>query len=114
MNSGEFVPKPIPNPIEQIRDTLKVAGSRMPLGLIVDRFRNGASPEEIHLAFPSLSLETIYRTLAAYLHDQHVIDPILLREADEEEKLVGDAVSEQRANGFRETLIARLEQKRSA
>ncbi len=46
----------------------------MPLDSVVHEFRNGASPESIREAFPTLTLEQVYGSIAFYLGHQADVD----------------------------------------
>ena len=53
--------------------SLVVTGTRVPLDVIVGDFNQGASAEEIALAYPSVSLADVYAVIAYYLrHQEHV------------------------------------------
>ena len=66
--------------------TIRVAGSRVTLDSVVHAFQRGATAEDIREQFPSLSLCTIYGTLAYYLEHQTQIEAYLQKQqrADEE------------------------------
>lgn len=51
-----------------------VKGTRVPLDSIVYEFRNGASPESIRQAFPTLTLEQVYGAITFYLGHQEQVD----------------------------------------
>ena len=51
-----------------------IKGSRVPLDLIVHEFRNGASPESIRQAFPTLTLEQVYGAITFYLGHQGEVE----------------------------------------
>jgi len=56
------------------RGVAKIAGSRSKVRMIVVDRRNGLSPEEIHDAYPHLSLAQIHAALAYYFDHQAEID----------------------------------------
>jgi uncharacterized protein (DUF433 family) len=60
--------------IEQRDGGFYVKGTRVPLDSIVHEFRAGASPESIHQAFPTLTLEQVYGAVAFYLGHQQEVD----------------------------------------
>lgn len=60
--------------VELRDDAFYLVGSRLPLYLLVTEYENGASPEEIHFSFPSLSLEQIHGAIAFYLGNRAVIE----------------------------------------
>jgi uncharacterized protein (DUF433 family) len=51
-----------------------IKGTRVPLDSIVYEFRNGASPESIRQAFPTLTLEQVYGAITFYLGHQEQVD----------------------------------------
>jgi uncharacterized protein (DUF433 family) len=53
--------------IEQRDGGFYVRGTRVPLDLLVREFENGAAPESIRQAFPTLSLEQVYGAITFYL-----------------------------------------------
>jgi hypothetical protein len=60
--------------VELREDAFYIANSRLPLFLLVTEYENGASPEEIHFSFPSLTLEQIHGAIAFYLANRQVIE----------------------------------------
>ncbi|MDS3860280.1 DUF433 domain-containing protein [Thermosynechococcaceae cyanobacterium BACA0444] len=55
----------------------QIQGKRVSLDSIVYLFRQGASPESIVAALPTLSLEEVYGSIAFYLGNQEIIDAYL-------------------------------------
>ncbi|MFP4436105.1 MAG: DUF433 domain-containing protein [Chloroflexaceae bacterium] len=60
-------------------DVTRLKGHRIGLEQIIERYHLGASPEQIALDFPGLSLEMIYGTIAYYLHNRAAVDAYLAR-----------------------------------
>lgn len=60
--------------IEQRDGGFYIKGTRVPLDSIVHEFRNGASPESIRQAFPTLTLEQVYGAIAFYLGHPDEVD----------------------------------------
>ena len=60
--------------IDQRDGGFYVRGSRVPLDLIVREYRQGASPESIRQAYPTLTLEEVYGAVAFYLGHQSQVD----------------------------------------
>jgi hypothetical protein len=60
--------------VELREEVLYITGSRLPLYLLVTEYENGASPEEIHFSFPTLTLEQIHGAIAFYLGNRHAIE----------------------------------------
>ena len=48
-------------------DAIRIAGTRVGIEIIIEDYQKGASPEEILLHYPTLSLEQIYATITYYL-----------------------------------------------
>ena len=59
-----------------------IKGTRVPLDSIVYEFRNGASPESIRHAFPTLTLEQVYGAITFYLGHQEQVDTTI-RDAEQ-------------------------------
>lgn len=72
--------------------TLVVANSRITLGSIVKCFVEGESPEAIHDAYPSLSLESIYGAITHYLGNRDAIDAELAGQDEATSKLRSEAL----------------------
>jgi uncharacterized protein (DUF433 family) len=51
-----------------------VKGTRIGIEIIIEDFLDGASPEEIAIRYPNLSLEQIYATITYYLANQDEVD----------------------------------------
>ena len=60
--------------IERQETALYVAGTRVPLDVIVHQYKNGAPVESIRHSFPTLTLEQIHGALAFYLANQAEVD----------------------------------------
>lgn len=60
--------------VELRDDAFYLVDSRLPLYLLVTEYENGASPEEIHFSFPTLTLEQIHGAIAFYLGNRKLIE----------------------------------------
>lgn len=60
-------------------DDIRLKGHRIGLEHIIDRYRDGFSPEQIALDFPGLSLEQVYGAITYYLHNQQEVDASIAR-----------------------------------
>lgn len=69
--------------IERRENGFYIAGSRIPLTVVVHEYLNGAPAESIRHSFPTLSLEQIHGALAFY----HANEAALRQELHEEEDL---------------------------
>ncbi len=61
------------------RDDIRIKGSRVGIEFVLRDYREGASPEEIVLHYPTLSLEQIHATITYYLHHQDSVEAYLAR-----------------------------------
>jgi uncharacterized protein (DUF433 family) len=67
-------------------DAIRIAGTRVGLETVIDDYQKGATPEEIALHYPTLSLEQIYATVTYYLANQEKVKAYiaLVRQRQEE------------------------------
>lgn len=63
--------------------TIRVKGSRVTLDIIVSRFKQGDTAEDIQQSFPTITLGQVYAALAYYLEHESKIE-VYLRERDQE------------------------------
>lgn len=61
-------------------DQIRIKGHRIGIEHVIERYQEGASPEQIALTFPGLSLEAIEATITHYLHHRESIDAYLARQ----------------------------------
>ncbi|RPH63043.1 MAG: DUF433 domain-containing protein [Chloroflexi bacterium] len=97
-------------PLPLISDTdgvIRVTGTRISLDLVVESFQDGATPEEIAVQYPSLSLPVVYSVIGYFLQNQAAVNKYLRKRR----KLADDIrrANESRATpvGVRERLLAR-------
>ncbi len=69
-------PDPVPLRTDE-RGALRVGESRVTLDTLVDEYENGADPEGIVHAFPSLRLADVYAVIAYYLRHQDAVNDYL-------------------------------------
>ena len=55
---------------------IRIAHTRIGIETIVRDYLEGASPEEIVLRYPTLSLEQVYATITYYLSHQSQVDGV--------------------------------------
>lgn len=60
--------------VERREESFYLIGSRVPLARIVYEFQNGAAPEAIRLAYPTLSLEQVYGAITFYLANKEEVE----------------------------------------
>jgi uncharacterized protein (DUF433 family) len=68
---------------EDEHGAIRVGGSRVLLELVVQEFRNGATPEEIVASYDALNLPDVYAVITYYLRHPDAIDAYLKRRSDQ-------------------------------
>ena len=53
---------------------IRIKGTRIGIEVVIEDFLDGASPEEIAVRYPNLSLEQVYATITYYLANREKID----------------------------------------
>jgi uncharacterized protein (DUF433 family) len=86
---------------------IRVSGTRVLLDLIVAEFKNGATPEEIALAYPLVPLPDVYHVLAYYLRHAAEIDEYIENRRQEGEKVKRIFEAKLDPVGLRDRLLAR-------
>ena len=74
--------------------TIRIKGTRVGIEIVIEKFLDGASPEEIRRHHPHLTLKRIYATITYYLFNQERIDAYIKAGR----KRVEAAYEEQRKN----------------
>ena len=54
--------------------TIRIKGTRVGIEIVIEKFREGASPSEIQRHYPHLTLKQIYATITYYLFNTEMID----------------------------------------
>ena len=54
--------------------TIRIKGTRVGIEIIIEKFLEGANPEEIQRHYPHLTLKQIYATITYYLFNKNTID----------------------------------------
>ena len=75
-------------------ETIRIKGTRVGIEVVIEKFLEGASPEEILRHHPHLTLKQIYATITYYLVNQEQIDAYIKAG----HKRVEDAYEKQRQN----------------
>jgi uncharacterized protein (DUF433 family) len=93
-------------------DAIRIAGTRVGIETVLRDYREGASPEEIVLRYPTVSLEQVHATITYYLANREKIEAYLERVRQRQE----EAWQEQQyhPSEFVHTLRERLERQRQA
>jgi uncharacterized protein (DUF433 family) len=60
--------------------TIRVGNTRVTLDIVIARFQQGNTPEQINQSFPTLKLGDIYAVISYYLQNQPEIDAYLLQQ----------------------------------
>jgi uncharacterized protein (DUF433 family) len=101
------VPLTMAVPLTQLEDgTLRVAGTRVSLDSIVYAYWSGASPEEIHRRFASVTEADAYAVISYYLNHRAEIDAYLRERESDAEELRREAERRWPPDGLRERLLA--------
>jgi uncharacterized protein (DUF433 family) len=101
----------MPLPLAKDNDgVIRVTGTRIALDLVVEAFQDGATPEEIAIQFPALSLPVVYAVISYYLQHASAVEKYLRKRR--KQSVETREKNELRANpaGVRERLLARQKQ----
>lgn len=63
-------------------DDIRIKGTRVGIETILEDYLNAASPEEIAIRYPTVTLEQVYATITYYLRNKRSIDQYLERWRD--------------------------------
>jgi uncharacterized protein (DUF433 family) len=86
---------------------LRVAGTRVSLDSVIYAFDEGATPEEIAQAFPTLDLAAIYSIIGYYLQNRAEIEQYLEQRKVQRDELKKEIESRFNLHGLRARLLAR-------
>lgn len=67
-------------------DVIRIKGNRIDIEIVLEDYLNGASPEEILLRYPTLSLEKIHAPILYYLAKKEEVETYLERVRQLDEK----------------------------
>ena len=96
-------------PFEQWDDgSVRIAGTRIHLYLILHNYKQGASAEELNHRFPALSLEKARAVIAYYLDHQSELDAYLQRQDEEEAAFMKQLEADPKYQADRAALRERL------
>jgi len=80
---------------------ITVGDTRVTFDVLIARYHQGDTPEQIHAGFPTIPLNDIYVVIAYYLSNQGEMDNYLQRRDEEAQKrrqeIEADYTSEQKA-----------------
>ena len=60
-------------------NSIRIKGHRINIEHVLDRYREGRSPEQIAEDFPTLQLEEVYATILYYLQNREQVEDYLSR-----------------------------------
>lgn len=86
---------------------LRVTGTRVSLDSVIYSFHEGATPEEIVQAFPTLDLKDVYAVISYYLQNRDEVEQYLAQRQVEHQELKKELEVKFNPNGLRERLLAR-------
>ncbi|HEX8650468.1 MAG TPA: DUF433 domain-containing protein [Pyrinomonadaceae bacterium] len=90
--------------------TIRINGSRVTLEAIIHQFRLGATAEQIHEDFPSLTLREIYGAIYYYLNHTEAVEEYLQQQeaaAEETRRFIDEHLH---TDALRERIRARRQQ----
>ena len=91
--------------------TIRVANTRVTLDVVLARFQQGRTPEQIQQSFPTLKLADIYAVITYYLNNQEELDAYLHEQREEAEQLRREIEAKQpQAEQLRARLLAHQDQ----
>ncbi len=93
-------------------EAIRIAGTRVGIETVLRDYREGASPEEIVLRYPTLSLEQVHATITYYLANRAKIETYLTRVQQQQEEAWLE--QQRQPSEFVRSLRERLEQQRLA
>jgi uncharacterized protein (DUF433 family) len=86
---------------------LRVAGTRVSLDSIIYAFDEGATPEEIAQAYPTLELAAIYSVIGYYLQNRAEVEQYLAQRKVQRDELKKEIEARFSPQGLRERLLSR-------
>jgi uncharacterized protein (DUF433 family) len=93
-------------------EDIRIKGTRVAIEFVLRHYQRGASPEEIGLRYPTLSLEQVHATITYYLHHRDTMDEYLARRRQQAEAAWQER--QERPSEFVRELRSRVEQQRRA
>jgi len=93
-------------------DAIRIAGTRVGIETVLRDYQEGASPEEIALRYPTLSLEQIHATITYYLANREQVEAYLERVRQRQEEAWLE--QQRHPSEFVRSLRERLERERYA
>lgn len=91
-------------------DAIRIAGTRVGIETVLRDYQEGASPEEIVLRYPTLSLEQVHATITYYLANREKVEAYLERVRQRQEEAWQE--QQRHPSEFVRSLRERLERER--
>ncbi len=100
-------------PLRTNRDGVVYVGStRVPLETVIEVFSEGATPEEIAIQYPALSLADVYLVIGYYLQHRDEIDTYIEEAQAHSEQVRRENQARFDTSDLRERLLARRSSQR--
>jgi len=87
--------------------TIRVGNTRVLLDLVIEEFRDGATPETIVERYPALDLSEVYLVVGYYLQNRAEVDAYIQNRQEVAEKLQAALQEQFPPEGIRARLLAR-------
>lgn len=94
------------------QEAIRIKGTRVGIETVLCDYKEGASPEEIVLRYPTLSLEQVHATLLYYLANREKVETYLKRVRQRQEEAWQE--QQRHPSEFVRLLRERLERQRDA
>lgn len=91
---------------------IRVGKTRIPIDTVVYAFNQGASPEEIVMSYPTLSLIDVYAVVNYYLYNRAEVDAYIRQREAEAEHIRTENEKRFPSAGIRARLLARERENR--
>ena len=92
-------------------DVIRIKGTRVGIETVLEDYRVGATPEEIVIRYPTLSLQQVYATITYYLENRSGLDAYLERVRQRRER--GWEEQQRQPSDFVQLLRERLDRQRA-
>lgn len=92
------------------QEAIRIKGTRVSIETVLRDYKEGASPEEIVLRYPTLSLEQVHATIVYYLANREKVEAYLARVRRRQEEAWQE--QQRHPSEFVRSLRKRLERQR--
>ncbi len=87
--------------------TVRIGSTRVTLETLIGAFQQGATPEDIHDSFSTVSVADAYAVIAFYLHNRDVVEAYIRQQDEAAAAVRGEIEVRLDASGLRARLLAR-------